>query len=83
MGNRGWDASISLCRKIRGDEWCESIRYTPTRLSIPSVDNLAEATLAEVKLAKVKLAKVKLAKATQSKANWRTPIPKARLTKNK
>ena len=50
----------------------------PTRLSIPSVDNLAEATLAEVKLAKVKLAK-----ATQSKANWRTPIPKARLTKNK
>jgi hypothetical protein len=73
MGNRGWDAIIYLCSEVRGDEWCESIRYTHTRLSIPSVDNLAETTLA----------KVKLEKATQSKANWRTPIPKARLTKNK
>jgi hypothetical protein len=59
MGNRGWDAIIYLCSEVRGDEWCESIRYTHTRLSIPSVDNLAEATLA----------KVKLAEATQSKAN--------------
>ena len=73
MGNRGWDVRISLCSEVRGDEWCESIRYTHTRLSIPSVDNLAETTLA----------KVKLEKATQSKANWRTPIPRARPTKRK
>ena len=62
MGNRGWDARIYLCGKMRGDEWCESIRYTPTRLSIPSLDNLAEATLAEATLAEVTLAEISLAK---------------------
>lgn len=54
MGNRGWDARIYLCTEMRGDQYCESIRYTPTRLLNPSLDNLAEATLAET---------------TQSKAN--------------
>lgn len=64
MGNRGWDARIYLCGKMRGDEWCETFRYTPTRLSIPSLDNLAEATLVEATLAEATLAE-----ATQSKAN--------------
>ena len=32
MGNRGWDAMIYLCSEVRGDEWCESIRYTPHKI---------------------------------------------------
>ena len=62
MGNRGWDARIYLCGKMRGYEWCETVRYTPTRLSIPSLDNLAEATLAEANSAEATLAEIYLAK---------------------
>jgi hypothetical protein len=34
-----------------------------------------------VNLAEANLAEVTLVEATQSKANWRTPIPRARLAK--
>jgi hypothetical protein len=62
MGNRGWDAMIYLCGKMRGDEWCETVSYTPTRLLNPSLDNLAEATLAEATLVEATLAEIYLAK---------------------